>query len=147
MAQLTTLLQQRDAVANDLADFMERAIQQQSGLTGVALKGAVSAAKKAKPSIVRSGAYALLPEVLEALQPQWEGFEAAGAQDFGQYLQDHDEAALASLLRVADNNAKNINVPGLDKAYQGLRGKAGKIVTPHLPELGSILQRHMQAAS
>ncbi|AZA08160.1 hypothetical protein CPPEL_00030 [Corynebacterium pseudopelargi] len=144
MSDFTDLLNKREAVAEDLARFINEAVARQSGITGVALKGAVAAAKKAKPGIVEKGAHALLPELVDALDPHWLQYKANLGESFGQYLSQNQREVCNSLLEVADRNAKNIDVPGLDKAYKSLRGKAEKILGPELQGLGDLLESHVE---
>ncbi|AZA10347.1 DUF6918 family protein [Corynebacterium gerontici] len=144
MSEFTDLLNKREAVASDLATFINEAISRQSGITGIALKGAVSAAKKAKPGIVEKGSNALLPELVDALEPHWLQYKANLGESFGDYLSAHKSDVTNSLLEVADRNAKNIDVPGLDKAYKSLRGKAEKILGPELQGLGNLLESHVE---
>ncbi|MDR7330610.1 DUF6918 family protein [Corynebacterium guangdongense] len=145
MTDLSQLLvgESRSAVVADLAAFVEHTVSEQSGITGMALKGGVGAAKKVKASIVPSGINRMLPEMLGEMQPYWEQFLASGQEDFGQYLNPKAGEVSDAILRVADKHAETINVPALQKVYQSLRGRAGKIMSPHVPELARILQRHM----
>lgn len=145
MIDLSQLLvgESRSAVVTDLADFVERTVSEQSGITGMALKGGVGAAKKVKATIVPAGINRMLPEMLGEMQPYWEQFRASGQEDFGQFLNPKADEVSDTILGVADKHAETINVPALQKVYQSLRGRAGKIVSPHVAELARILQRHM----
>ncbi|QPK79173.1 hypothetical protein G7Y31_00050 [Corynebacterium lizhenjunii] len=145
MANLSQLLEQptRDAVVADLAAFAEDTIASQSGLTGMALKGTVAAAKKVDGAVVAKGIGKLLPDILGDLQPYWQDFEASGQTDFGAFLQPRAQDVTDSIMAVADRNAESINVAALSKAYSSLRGKAAKFVTPVVPELGRIIAAHM----
>lgn len=144
MSDLSQLLvgETHSAVVKDLADFVEQSISEQSGITGMALKGGVGAAKKVSADIVPSGINRMLPEMLGEMQPYWEQFRASGQEDFGAFVAPKSDEVSDALLNVADKHAETVNVPALQKVYQSLRGRAGKMVNPHVPDLARILQRH-----
>ena len=54
MAHLSELMSgpQRTAVISDCGELVEGVVAKQSGITGMALKGAVAAAKKVDPAII-----------------------------------------------------------------------------------------------
>ncbi len=145
MTDLSQLLtdDKRDAVVADLTAFADATVGKQSGLTGTAIKAAVAAAKKVDTNIVSKGVNRMLPDVLGDLQPHWQAYQDEGATDFGAFLAGRGPQVVDSLMSIADRNAESITVAPLAKAYNGLRGKAAKIIEPEIPELGRILQRHM----
>ena len=146
MTDLSQLLtaDKRDAVVADLAGFADATVAKQSGLTGTAIKAAVAAARKVDGDIVPKGINRMLPDVLGDLQPHWQAFRAdEGATDFGTFLAGRGPQVVDSLMAIADRHAESISVAPLAKAYNGLRGKAAKLIEPEIPELGRILQKHM----
>ena len=145
MSSLSQLIEspKRSAVASDLAAFVEDAVSQQSGITGMAIKGAVAAAKKIDSGIVPKGMNRMLPDIVEGVEPLWQEFTASGQEDFGAFLQPRSAEVTDIIMGVADRNADSISVPTLAKAYSSLRGKASKIVEPQVPALARILQKHM----
>lgn len=144
MSSLNDLLgPQREAVVADLSALVEKTVSNQSGISGMALKGLVSAAKKVDGNIVPKGLNRLLPELAANLDPQWQGFQSSGEADFGAYLAAHKDEVVASVLSVADKAAASSNIPALDKGYKAIRGKAGDFIGPVLPELGALIVKHM----
>ena len=145
MTDLSQLLtaDKREAVVADLAAFADATVAKQSGITGTAIKAAVAAAKKVDANIVPKGINRMLPDVLGDLQPHWQAFHAEGATDFGAFLAGRSAQVVDSLMAIADRNAESITMAPLAKAYNGLRGKAAKVIEPEVPELGRILQKHM----
>ena len=145
MTDLSQLLtpDRREAVVTDLASLADAAVARQSGLTGTAVKAAVAAAKKIDGDIVPKGVNRMLPDVLGDLQPHWQAYRDEGATDFGTFLADRGPRVVDSLMSIADRNAESISVAPLAKAYNGLRGRAARIIEPEIPELGRILERHM----
>ncbi|WP_018298143.1 DUF6918 family protein [Corynebacterium lubricantis] len=150
MPELSALLNEdkRPQVVADLANVAENAVAAQSGITGVTLKGGVTAAKKIDANMLEKIVNRVLPDLLGELQPHWSAYETGSAADsaagsFGAYLAQHDDKVVDSFLSVADRNAEKApNVLG--KVYQSLRGKASKIVAPALPEFGDTIEKHMK---
>ncbi|BAU94269.1 hypothetical protein N24_0007 [Corynebacterium suranareeae] len=134
-----------DAAVKDMSAFIEETVSKQSGITGIALKGAMAAATKVDSDIVTKGSRRLLPEMADSLDGLWQDYKAnGGATDFGAHLEANSSSALDAILNVADRNANNINVPGLDKVYKGVRGKAAKVIEQELPKIGQLIEKHAQ---
>lgn len=143
MSELRELLEKRELVAQDLAALIDSAVASQSGLSGIALKTAVSGAKKVRPDLIQNFANRALPSLLDLLQPHWANYQAQENVDFGRYLEEHNEQVSAELLEFADKHADKIDVKPLAKAYSTIRSKADKLLAPHYAELGALLERHM----
>lgn len=126
----------RPQVVAAIAGVIESTVEQQSGLSGMAIKTAFNSAKKAKPGAVEKATDKMLPELADALAPFW---EAKGTQNFGAYLGANSSVAADKLLAVADANAAKADNPAMQKMYQGLRGKAKGIVEQALPKLGAAI--------
>lgn len=145
MSNLSQLLepQVRPALIKELSEFIQQTVSEQSGISGMAIKGAVSTATRVNADIIPKGINQILPDMLGDLEPRWAEFEKAGATDFGAFL-DKDSAQVAdAAMSTADRHAERINVAPLAKAYKSLRNKGAKIVEGKVPELGRILQNHM----
>lgn len=138
----------RPNLVNDLSGLVELTAGKQSGLTGMAIKSALAAGKKADAEAVPKGINRFLPQIIEALQPFWERYtssssEADGATNgFGDFLNSREGDVVESLLTAADKSTDQMPT-AVQKAYSSVRGKAGKIVGPALPELGSIIERYV----
>ena len=72
-----------DAAVNDMASFITTTVEKQSGLTGMALKGALAAATKVDADIVAKGSRRLLPEMADSLDGLWQEYSTSGGSDFG----------------------------------------------------------------
>ncbi|MFP7365341.1 hypothetical protein SFC07_06155 [Corynebacterium callunae] len=131
-----------DNAVTDMASFITSTVEKQSGLTGMALKGALGAATKVDADIVTKGSRRLLPEMADSLDGLWQEYTAGGTGDFGVFLATNNQRALDAILSVADRNAENINVPGLAKVYKGVRGKASKVITEELPAIGALIEKN-----
>lgn len=143
MSDLQKLLdaQTRPAVAKDLAELAETTTAKQSGLTGMAMKSALAAGKKADADAIPKGMNKVLPKVVDGLEPHWSKFQAENGADFGRYLSDHEDEVVDDLVKAADAAVDSLPGP-VKKVYTSLRNKAAKIVGPALPELGQIVQKH-----
>lgn len=134
----------RDAIVADLAQLIDTTVASQSGLTGMALKSAVTAVKKANADIIPQSLDRFLPQIVEEIEPFWEKYQNAGAADFGSFLASHEDEVLASMLSVGDRYSDKMP-NAVQGAYKALRGKAQKIVGPVLPELGAVIEKHAAA--
>ena len=145
MVHLSELMSgpQRTAVVSDCGELVEGVVAKQSGITGMALKGAVAAAKKVDAAIIAKALDRVLPDVLDALDPHWQDFASNPEQDFGSFLEPRSAEVSDSIMSVADKHAEQINSPALSKPYNSLRGKASKLLTPAVPDFGRVLQKHM----
>lgn len=133
-----------DDCVNEMSAFIVDTVQKQSGLTGIALKGALSAATKVDSNIVDKGSRRLLPELADSLDPLWQEYKGGQGSSFGEHLSANRTRALDAILSVADRNANSINVPGLDKVYKGVRGKASKVIEQELPAIGQLIEKSAQ---
>ena len=133
----------RTEVVADLTELAEKTIANQSGLTGMALKSAVGAAKKADADALSKGINQLMPSIVEELKPHWEAYEASGKDSFGAHLADNEDSVTESVLKIGDSFADRAPAP-VQKVYSSMRGKVAKIVAPALPDFGNIIERHAQ---
>ena len=133
------------AAIADMSAFIEETVGKQSGISGIALKGAMGAATKIDSDIVAKGSRRLLPEIADSLDGLWQEYQNGGtAADFGAHLEANSSTALDAILSVADKNAESINVPGLGKVYKGVRGKAAKVIEQELPAIGQLIEKNAQ---
>lgn len=135
----------RPVTTTDLVALAEDIVSNSSGLTGMALKGGLAAARKIDADIVTKIINRILPDVARALEPHWTAFEAAGDPnaDFGTYLDAHADEVTPDLLKVADSNAEGATSPALQKIYKGIRVNAESQVKDHLTQIGTVLQEHV----
>lgn len=143
---LSALLQEdrRTPLVSDLSALVDRTISDQSGISGMAIKGAAAAAKKLQSDIVPVGINRLLPNLLGSLQPHADAAAEAGT-DFGPYLEQHANDVCADLLKIGDDAVANSDNAAVERIYKTVRGKATSIIEPALPELGALIERHYGA--
>lgn len=129
-----------DQAVEDMASFISTTVEKQSGISGMALKAAMTAATKVDSNILTKGSRRLLPELAESLDPLWQDYTATGGTDFGTHLAANKDRTVDAILNVADRNAES--VPGLSKVYKGIRGKAAKVIEQELPAIGQLVEKH-----
>ncbi len=147
MQHLRELLTKDDdttnAVVSDFSALVEKKVQEQSGISGKLITGALAAAKKVDSDIVNKAARRLLPEMADELDPYWQKFQEPGAgHSFGTYLEENSTEVVNSIMTVADRNADKISAAPLKKVYSSVRGKSEKLITDSLFETGEIIHKH-----
>lgn len=142
MTDLSQLLSaaNRPQVVQELTSLIDATVARQSGLTGMALKSAVAAGKKADADAVSKGVNKFLPQIADELTPYWSAYKASGQQGFGDFLAGREDEVVKAILDAGDQQADSMPGP-VKKVYSTLRGKAAKIVGPALPEFGGIVER------
>lgn len=143
MSQLSALLEPgaRTTAVKELSEPIDATLANQSGLTGMTLKPAIAALEKADADAIPKGVGEALPELVRELDPFWNAYENSGTQGFGAYLASREDDVVNALLSAGD--AATERMPGaIRKVYSTLRGKAGKIVGPALPQFGGIVEKY-----
>ncbi len=112
------------------------------GITAAPLKGAYKAVNAFAPGYYQQAITNMLPGMVWALEPYWADFLTSGGADFGDYLSKRGPEVTESLLGVTDSMARNSGRAAVVKAYQLVRGSAGKNVEPALPALGTLVQKY-----
>lgn len=143
MTDLNNLLTEanRANVVADIARLVDNVVANQSGLTGMALKSAVAAGKKADANAIPKGVNRFLPQIVSELEPLFQDYLSAGSGSFGAFLGTRENDVVEKILDAADG-ATGEMPSAVQKVYSTLRGKAGKIISPALPELGDIIERY-----
>jgi len=145
MATLQEMLLTPDAfprVVSDLQALVSSELDSKGGISGTALKAAYKAITSFAPGYYQEVVAAMLPDMSDALQPYWSDFLASGSADFGDYLSKRGGEVSESLLGVTDNMAQLSGRAAVVKAYQLVRGGAGKNIDAALPALGALVQKY-----
>ena len=145
MSHLSTLMHgsTRTEFIAECGALVEKVASAQSGISGMAIKGGLAAAKKADANVVPKALERILPDVLDALDPRWQDFADSGKDDFGAFLEPRQEEVSDEIMNIADKHVEKVNSAALRKPYNSLRGKATKILSPEVPAFGRIVQKHM----
>jgi hypothetical protein len=112
------------------------------GITAAPLKAAYKAVTAFAPGYYQEAISSMLPGMVYQLEPYWADFAASGGADFGDYLAKRGDEVCESLLAVTDDMAANSGRAAVVKAYQLVRGGAGKNITTALPALGAMVQKY-----
>ncbi len=147
MSSLTQLLnaERKPALVKELSAFVDTLVAEQSGLAGLAIKGALGTAKKLDAAIVAKGLNRVLPDIVPAFDQYWGDFLASGQADFGEFVRPQASALTDAILATTDAHVDALPGGALVKAYASLRGKGAKLIAPHVPAFACVLQQHMQA--
>ena len=112
------------------------------GITAVPLKGAYKAVTAFAPGYYDEAITAMLPGIVYQLEPYWADFKTSGGAGFGDYLAKRPGEVSESLLKVTDDMAASSGRGAVVKAYQLVRGGAGKNIEAALPALGALVQKY-----
>jgi hypothetical protein len=112
------------------------------GITAAPLKAAYKVVTAFAPGYYEEVITAMLPGVVYQLEPYWADFKTSGGATFGDYLAKRGDEVSESLLAVTDDMAAGSGRTAIVKAYQLVRGSAGKNITAALPALGGLVQKY-----
>jgi uncharacterized protein DUF6918 len=130
-----------NAVA-DLKALVDSELASKGGLSGAALKTGYKAVNSFAPGYYHETVTGMVPEMADRLQPYWSDFLASGGADFGDYLAKRGDEVSESLLGITDDMMRRSNRMTVVKAYQLVRGGAGKNIEAALPGLGAVVQKY-----
>jgi len=112
------------------------------GITAAPLKAAYKVVTAFAPGYYQEVVTSMLPGMVYQLEPYWADFSTSGGADFGDYLAKRGPEVSESLLAVTDDMAKQSGRAAIVKAYQMVRGSAGKNIESALPALGTMVQKY-----
>src|SRR5258708_40207346 len=121
---------------------VEGELANKGGISGTAVKAAYKAVTAFAPGYYQETLSGMLPDMITQLQPYWADFGASGGGDFGDYLSKRGDEVSESLLSVTDNMAQLSGRAAVVKAYQMVRGGAGKNIEAALPAMGVMVQKY-----
>ena len=126
----------------DTRALVDSELAAKGGISGTAVKAAYKAVNAFAPGYYQETLSNMLPEMIVQLEPYWADFGASGSADFGDYLSKRGDEVSESLLSVTDNMAQLSGRAAVVKAYQMVRGGAGKNIEAALPALGAMVQKY-----
>ena len=129
-------------VMADCYTLMEQEVSDNSGIRGTALKLAYKTISAVAPGHVRYLMEAMLPQMVEQLEPFWVDFSASGSSEFGDYLVKRGDEVAEALLSVTDARAAASGRPTVVRAYRTVRGGAGKHIVASLPRVGDLVAKY-----
>ena len=143
LSQILLADDKRQDVNRQFAQVIEDFVSRRGGLKGLGMRTGLKMLKAARPGIVDRATEKMLPDFLEALEPLHKEFVKSGGGDFAAFLQDHENAAVAALIQVADTKAANASdtVKGYySKFRHGSEGEVKALV----PGLGKLIQKYLK---
>jgi hypothetical protein len=132
----------RPKVMADCYTLIEQEVSDNSGIRGTALKLAYKTISAVAPGHVRYLMEAMLPQMVEQLEPFWVDFSASGSSEFGDYLVKRGDEVAEALLSVTDARAAASGRPAVVRAYRTVRGGAGRHITASLPRVGDLVAKY-----
>lgn len=132
----------RPRVVADCCALIEQEVSGKSGISGTAVKLAYRTVNGFAPGYVRHMVQALLPDIVDRLEPFWADFAASGGAGFGDYLAKRGDEVTEALLSVTDARAAASGRPTIIKAYGTVRGNAVRHVEAALPQAGDLVLKY-----
>lgn len=129
-------------VVADCFTLIEQELAEASGVSATAVKLAYKTVNTFFPGHARNMVGWLLPEMVSKLEPFWSDFNASGNAKFGDYLAERGKEVSQALLSVTDEHAAESDKPVLVKAYNGVRGSAGRHIEAALPRVGDLVLKY-----
>ncbi len=129
-------------VVADCESLVNNELSGMSGISGTAVKLAYKTVRTFSEGHILFMLETLLPEMADELQPYWADFNDAGGGSFGDYLVKHEDEVSEALLSITDERGRNSERPLIVKAYNTVRGSAGKHVKAALPQVGALVQKY-----
>lgn len=136
----------RERLIGDCAALVDEEVQNKSGITGVAIKGAYGTVKRIKPRFVPETIDGLLDDWLAQMKPYHETWRSSGEGSFADFLTARSEDVADDLLSVTDSRAESTRHKTAKKAYEKVRPSAKRNVIEAVPKLGRIVERHLGAS-
>jgi hypothetical protein len=129
-------------VIDDCLVLIDQQLHDMSGISAAAVKLAYKTVSTFMPGHIRFMVGSLLPGMVDQLQPFWVDFGAAGGTEFGDYLSKRSDEVTEALLSVTDARAHASDRPVIVKAYNSVRGNAGKHIQAALPRVGDLVLKY-----
>lgn len=136
----------RPLVVSDCVALIDAQVKAKRGLSGIAIKGAYTTVKTIKKGMVPEVIEALLDDWLDKLQRYHDDWAQLGGGSLSGYLTARSDEVAEDLLTVTDQRAENTKHRTAAKAYQKIRGSAKANVVEAVPELGRVVEKHLQDA-
>lgn len=134
---------QRAQVVNEVSHLIESQVAAKRGLSGAALKTAMSMARKASPNAIPNSVNHLLPEFCETLQPHFDAFQAQGTGTFTDYVEARKAQISDEILAVTDRRAERSTNKTVKSMYGKLRSTAEQEVRNVAPGLARLVDARL----
>ena len=132
----------RPEVIDDCNALIDQQVAEQPGVSGVSIRLAYKTVNTFRPGHVRHMVGALLPLLVDKLEPYWADYSAGGDSRFGDYLAGRGPEVAEDLLAVTDARAAASGRPAVVKAYRTVRGGAARHIEAALPQVGEMVVKY-----
>jgi hypothetical protein len=129
-------------VIDDCLTLIDQQLHDMSGISAAAVKLAYKTVSTFMPGHIRFMVGSLLPGMVDQLQPFWADLKTAGGTEFGDYLSKRGDEVSEALLTVTDARAHASDRPVIVRAYNSVRGNAGKHIQASLPRVGDLVLKY-----
>jgi hypothetical protein len=142
LAEILLEPQTRPLVIADCQTLIDQEVSAKLGISGTAVKLAYKSISAVASGHIKHMVAALLPGLVEQLEPYWADFRTSGSAEFGDYLVKRGDEVSEALLSVTDARAAQSKRAAVIKAYKSVRGGATKHVQAALPAVGSLVMKY-----
>jgi hypothetical protein len=132
----------RPQVVADCQALVDQEVASKSGISATGIKVAYKAVTAFAPGYYQGIIETLLPGMVDQLQPFWADFNLSGGAEFGDYLAKRPAEVAEALLSVTDAKGRTSGRPTVVRAYNAVRGGAGKHIEAALPNLGAMIHKY-----
>jgi hypothetical protein len=129
-------------VKADCFALIDQQVAGMSGISGTAVKLAHKAVTSFAPGYYQDIVTAIVPLLVDKLEPYWADFNTSGGSEFGDYLAKRGDEVSEALLSVTDAVAERSERPAILKAYRTVRGGAGRHIQAALPQVGDLVMKY-----
>jgi hypothetical protein len=126
----------------DCQALIDGEVDSKGGISGTAVKAAYKVVTAFAPGYYSQTVQAIVPDMVNALEPFWADFLVSGTAEFGDYLAKRGDEVSEAMLAVTDNMAAVSGRATIVKTYKMVRGSAGKNIEAALPNLGAMVQKY-----
>lgn len=145
VTSLQVLLEQdkRAATVHKLAELVNSTVAEQSGISGMTIKGGLAAACKFDRSVVAKGIDRAFPDLLKAMETYWKTYQASVDCCFGMHLENDRQGVATQIMLIMDRQLEALELPGMDKIYKACRSALLRMLEAHVGDLGNVLEEEL----
>lgn len=147
LAEIVGVEPARPEVVAGCIVLIDAEVKAKRGVKGIAIKGAYRTVKAIKPRMVRDVVEALLDDWLAKMEPYYRDWTSAGSGSFAEFVGERSEDVAEDLLTVTDERAAKTKHKTAGKLYRRLRPSAKVNVASAVPELGALIEGHLDDAA
>ncbi|MBD0323646.1 MAG: hypothetical protein ICV72_09700 [Aldersonia sp.] len=130
------------AFVEDALALVDAEVEGKRGATGLAVRAGYGAVNRLNPDLVRDAMVALLPELVDRLDPHWRDYTDAGSETFGDHLAARSDDVAEELLTVTDERIDGSSMQAVKRVYATMRPAAKRHVVEALPRVGGLIERY-----